>query len=93
VKIFSDLNGTGTELGTFTLTANNGACTDIALCQWSLASLDLNGVVGKSIQFSSTAGLAAFDNVSVNPVPLPAAAWLMISALGGLGAMRSKRSA
>ncbi len=37
--------------------------------------------------------LPRFDNVSVNAVPLPAAGWLLMSALGGIGAWSRRRRA
>lgn len=94
VTLFSGLNGTGTELGTFSLLANaQNGCSDTPFCHWDFASFSLEGVVAQSIQFGGTAGLAGFDNVSVSPVPLPAAGWALLSALGGLGALaRRKRS-
>jgi hypothetical protein len=94
VTIFSGLNGTGTALATFSLLANDAACSaDIAYCNWSFASLDLSGLA-HSIQFGSTAGVAGFDSVTVAPVPVPAAGWMLLSALGGLGAVvRRKRAA
>jgi hypothetical protein len=55
---------------------------------------DLSNLIG-SIQFGIPAGglAAGFDNVTVAPAPLPAAAWLMLSALGGVGAWaRRKRT-
>jgi hypothetical protein len=33
------------------------------------------------------AGVVTFGMSSITPVPLPAAAWLLLSALGGLGAL------
>jgi len=90
VSIFSGLDGTGSMLGTFSLLANSqNGCSDTAFCNWDLASINFDGVA-KSIQFGSAAGVAGFDNVSVTPVPLPAAAWLMLSGLGGMGLFRRK---
>ena len=91
VNIFSGLDGTGSLLGTFSLFANSQhGCSDTAFCNWDLASINFDGVA-KSIQFGSAAGVAGFDNVSVTPVPLPAAAWLMLSGLGGFGLFRRKK--
>jgi hypothetical protein len=94
VTVFSGLNGTGTALGTFLLSANDSACSaDIAYCSWDLASLNLASVA-HSIQFGSSAGVAGFDNITIAAVPVPAAGWMMLSALGGLGAVvRRKRNA
>jgi hypothetical protein len=92
VNVYDGLNGTGNLLGTINLTANNGSCTDISFCFWSAVTFDFAGVA-KSLSFSNTAGVAGFDNVSVNAVPLPAAGWLLLSALGGFGALRRKFAA
>lgn len=94
VTVFSGLNGTGIELGTFNLAATNGVCSEeLPFCSWDIASLSLAGVA-HSIQFGGTAGVAGFDDITVAPVPVPAAGWLMLSALGGLGALnRRKRNA
>jgi hypothetical protein len=91
VSIFSGLNGTGAVLATFALLANaQNDCSDTAYCNWDLASLNLGGI-GKSIQFGSTAGVAGFDNVSVSEVPLPGAALLLLSGLGGLGTLARRK--
>ncbi len=81
---------------TYSLAANSGSCDLVngpAFCMWSLTNLDLAGRIATAVDFGATAAVAAFDNVTVNPVPLPAAAWLMVSALGGLGVFRRKRAA
>ncbi len=78
VSLFSGLDGTGSLLGTISLDAN-GCADGSPYCFWKLATLDFSGVA-QSIQFGG-ASLAAFDNVTVAPVPLPAAAWLLVSAL------------
>jgi hypothetical protein len=92
VSIFSGLNGEGTLLGTLTLLSNaQNGCSDTTFCNWTLASLGFSGVA-RSIQFGSAAGVAGFDNVKIAPVPLPAAAWLLLSGLGGLATLvRRKR--
>lgn len=91
INIWSGVNGTGTLLTHFDLTANTSSCTDIAYCQWDFISLDLGNTVAKSIQFGDAPGVG-FDNVTVNAVPVPAAAWLMGSALLGLGGISRRRT-
>jgi hypothetical protein len=42
-------------------------------------------------QMTSGVTSPIIDNVTVSPVPLPAAAWLMVSGLGGLGVFARKK--
>jgi hypothetical protein len=80
----------------FSLTANAGSCdlaNGPAFCMWNVANLDLGNRIATGIDFGATSGLAAFDDVTVAPVPLPAAVWLLISGLGGLGVFRRKLAA
>ncbi len=91
VTVFSGLNGTGIELGTFNLAATNGACSEeLPFCSWDIAALSLAGTA-HSIQFGGTTGVAGFDNITIAPVPVPAAGWLMLSALGGVGALARRK--
>ncbi len=75
----------------FTLAANDAACTSgPAFCMWSLLTLDLGGRIATAVDFGATSGLAAFDNINVSAVPVPAAVWLLLSGLGALGVLRRK---
>jgi len=91
VTVWSGLNGTGSGQ-TFNLAANAGNCAlETPFCVWQSATLAFTGFA-KSITFD-TLYYAGFDDVTVNAVPVPAAGWLLMSALAGFGAMRRKRAA
>lgn len=93
ISLFSGLDGTGELLTTIDLTGNSADCTTSVLCLWNAVSVEFGGVA-RSVTFGDAAFVAGFDNVSVNAVPLPAAGWLLMSALGGLGIFsRRKRAA
>jgi hypothetical protein len=52
------------------------------------------GVVGSSTELNTEApglGYAVFSNESITAVPLPAAAWLLISGLAGISAFARRR--
>jgi hypothetical protein len=82
VTIYSGLNGTGSELGSISLSKNAqlGGCSDSAFCNWQRISLTFSGTA-RSVSFGGNAGGVAFDNVAITAVPEPTSALLM--ALGG----------
>lgn len=107
VQVFSGLNGTGTELASLTLFENwQDGCAPVApvaalvggggegtYCNWDVASLAFDGVA-RSIMLTGAAGQVLFDNLtlgSLEPVPLPAAVWLLGSGLLGFAAVRRRR--
>lgn len=100
VSVYDGVNGSGNLLATFTLTANNDGlgtgCTTSTICVWTTVSQSFSGLAksvtfGDSYDTANALTVAAFDNLSVTPVPVPAAGWLLASALGGLGAMVRRR--
>lgn len=83
----SVLSLTGTEL--VSLFMLGGTPTNFE--QVALVTFDfLNGITFDNVKFSSSQ--AAFE-FALAPVPLPAAAWLMIAALAGLGFVGRRRPA
>jgi hypothetical protein len=46
---------------------------------------------GNSVMISSAIGASGTNYLNTSPVPLPAGAWLLISGIGGLGAMVRRR--
>lgn len=83
------LDGMGGVLATYALAANaQTGCTDSPFCNWTSVSVAFNGLA-RSIQFGAP-GVAGFDNITVNVVPLPAAVWLLLSGLGAFGLLRRR---
>ena len=105
VSLFSGLNGTGSLLGTVTLSAAgttvpctgnlvNGVSKD-EFCSWQNTSVTASGGIAESAVFGGKAALdTEFDSVALTaPVPVPAALLLMISGVGGLAGFARRRRA
>jgi hypothetical protein len=79
----------GAVLGLINLAANVSPLSSY-YDAWNTASFSFTGLAA-SIDFGDSVGKAAFDDVQVNAVPLPAAALLFPIGLAALGAVRRKR--
>jgi hypothetical protein len=97
IDLYSGLNGTGNLVGTLTLTAagTTVACathTD-EFCTWSSANNQALTAEAESAVFTGDARTyTEFDSVALT-TPLPAAVWLLLSGLGGLGVLARRRVA
>jgi len=91
IDLYSGLNGTGTLVGTLSLSASSNpvACTNHSdeFCTWTGASAQLSGIA-ESVVFASAAATAnegeEFAQLQVSEVPLPGAFLLLFSGLAGL---------
>jgi hypothetical protein len=99
VTLFSGLNGTGTQLGTLSLSAagTNVACTSAhdEFCTWSSTGIANLGGVAESAVFNGDARtFTEYDAIALTtPVPLPAGFWLLASGVAALGVKCRRRAA
>lgn len=85
VKAYSGLNGTGSLLGSFDITANNSSLYDT----WSSTTFNFAGTA-QSFDFSANSGIAGFDNIAA--VPEPESYALILAGLGLLGFVQRRKN-
>ncbi|MEY8689358.1 MAG: hypothetical protein AB9M53_05700 [Leptothrix sp. (in: b-proteobacteria)] len=90
VSVWSGLDGSGTQLTSFSLGDNSASADLQTLSTWTSVSQAFSGTA-LSIVFGANDGNIVFDNVTVNAVPLPAAALLFPLGAAALGLARRKR--
>ncbi len=92
-KLFSDANGTGTQVGGDVKNLFNG---DTHGSPNFYETIDFTGITGfgaaKSLVISMNGVSGAIDNIQVTAVPIPAAAWLFGSALLGMAGIGYRRN-
>lgn len=102
VTLYDQLGGLGTALLTFTLALNwqdpepgeMGSCETLngEYCNWDLVERTV-GAIARSIVFTGATNRIGFDDITINPVPLPAGVWLLLSGMFGFAVLRRRRQA
>jgi MYXO-CTERM domain-containing protein len=91
VNIYSELNGAGTLLASYSLGANaQNGCSSAGWCHFDTANIAFAGTA-RSVDFGTNAGYVAFDNVNVSPVPEPSSMALALAGFGVIAAIARRR--
>jgi hypothetical protein len=84
IKAYSGLNGSGTLLGSFDLTANSSTSYD----SWTQVLFSFAGIA-QSFDLSASAGTVSFDNIAA--VPEPSSVLLMLAGGAALLGLQRRR--
>ncbi|SMX25439.1 VPLPA-CTERM sorting domain-containing protein [Boseongicola aestuarii] len=74
---------------------NEAECFEAIICKnygYIISLNDLGLDIGKAVWSAAGDANARLDDLVVSQIPLPAAVWLLLGGLGGLAAMRRRRS-
>ena len=92
IQIFSELNGGGSLLGSFSLNQNTPQnCTGAAYCNFEKTTVMFAGLA-KSISFGGNSGNVAFDDVTITPVPEASTYAMLALGLGAIGLYARRRT-
>jgi hypothetical protein len=94
VKIFSGLNGTGTQLASFNLAGNSatGCAVTGPYCNFDVLSSAFSGIA-YSMTFGGNSNGVLFDDITLVAAVPEASTWLtMLAGLGVIGFMRRRSS-
>ncbi|MDO5704531.1 MAG: VPLPA-CTERM sorting domain-containing protein, partial [Paracoccus sp. (in: a-proteobacteria)] len=89
MTLSSDKNTTGYDFSVPTYDHNTGYTVDLSD---TVYGGDFTGISWFQIA-SSQGGNVRFDDISVAPVPLPAAGLMLLAGIGGLAALRRRKAA
>jgi hypothetical protein len=91
VKIYSDLNATGTLLATVSLFSNAQlGCTGAQFCRFDQTSVQFAGIA-RSVSFGANAQTVLYDNINITTVPEPTSLAMILAGVSVLSFVAVRR--
>lgn len=94
VTVWSGANGTGTVLATIALAVNDGNCSTVSFCNWTVAGGSFSGTAG-SVTFSGPANTMGLTDItlgqSTSAIPEPSSIYLLGTGIVGCGVQGLRR--